>query len=159
MSFRLFFGFHWRDSPENSNLAMYTHELWKVQVWLRMANSKGQFIWRAMWLRCISASVGGIFLNIHSSKYPRIHYKQCKCLSHRLLINSTLLGDACAFSDTSRPPLEGLSWKFTPHTFHECATYTESFVSIDRKLRQLYWQNKVLLGLYISFRWRDFPET
>jgi len=80
-------------------------------------------------------------------------------VSHRLLINSTLLGDACAFSDTSRPPLEGLSWKFTPHTFHECATYTESFVSIDRKLRQLYWQNKVLLGLYISFRWRDFPET
>jgi len=156
---RLFLGFHWSDSPENSHLAMYTHALRKVQVCLRMANSKGHFIWIAMWLRCISASVGGISLNIHTSKYPRIHYKPCKCLSHRLLINSTLLGDPCAISDTSWPSLEGLFCKLTSHTLHECATYTESFDSIDRKLRQLYRQNKVLFELYLSFRWKDFPET
>jgi len=133
---RLFLGFHWRDSPENSYRAMYTHALWKVQVCLRMANCKGHFIWRTMWFRCISASVGGIFLNIHTSKYPRIHYKQCKCLSHRLLINSILLGDVCAISDTTRPSLERLSWKRTPHTLLECAAYTESFISIDRKFKK-----------------------
>ena len=156
---RLFLGFHWRDSPEKSYLAMYTHPLWNVQVWLRMANNKGYFIWRAMWLCCISASIGGIFLNIQSSKYPRIHYKQSKCRSHRLLIKRTLLRDDCAFSDTSRPSLEGLSWKFTPHTLHEYVTHTERLVSIDRRLMELDWHSTVLLGLHFSFRWRDFPET
>jgi len=123
---QLFLGFHWRDSPENSYLAMYTHALWQFQVWLRMANNRGYFIWKAMWLRCISASVGGIFLNIHTSKYPRIQYKECKYLSHRLLSKSTLFGDEYAFLHTSRPSLEGFSLK----------TYT----SYNPRMRNIYWK-------------------
>jgi hypothetical protein len=45
----------------------------------------------------------GFFMNIHTSKYPRAHYKQCKCRSHRLIIKTTLLRDECAFSDPYRP--------------------------------------------------------
>jgi hypothetical protein len=130
----------------------------KAQVWLPVTNNKEYFIWRAKWLRCISASFGGIFLDIHTSKYRRIPYKQCKYLNHRLLIKSTLLGDEWAFSHTSRPLLEGLAWKLTPSTFYECATYTESFVSTDRKLRAHYMENQVTFRLQLGFHLREHPE-
>jgi hypothetical protein len=46
----------------------------------------------------------------------------------RSVIKGTLHEKQYVFSAVSRLPLEGFTWKFTPHTFHVCTTYDASVV-------------------------------
>ena len=59
---RLYPSFNWKDFPENSCLALSTHTLQHLQVWIGLVINSDHFTWRAVCLlRCISTSSGGIF--------------------------------------------------------------------------------------------------
>jgi hypothetical protein len=52
---------------------------YKHQVWLRSVNNEGHFTWRARYVFvCISASTGGISLELHIYQFAHICYKHTK---------------------------------------------------------------------------------
>jgi hypothetical protein len=66
MPFRLYVGFHWRDFPETSYLALFTHTLQTMQVWLWSVNNEEHFTWKALCLLgSASPSMEGMLLKIN----------------------------------------------------------------------------------------------
>ena len=68
-------------------------------------------------LGCVSAS---IFLKIHTSKFPRMRYKNCKFGLNRSTAKGNLLISNVTLT-VSLSPFEGMSWSVLHCLFHTCA--------------------------------------
>ena len=106
----------------------------------------------------MSASIGGIFLILHTAHYTLMHYKGCKFGYYRLITKGTLLGVESIFSAVSLLQLKCLSSNFICRTLHARAIKVR-LVAIGQKLSALNLENKVTFRLCLVFQWRDFPET
>jgi hypothetical protein len=70
----------------------------------------------------ISASVGGIFLKIHTSQSLRMRYKLCRFGCDPSLIKGILLGELSTYSALLRLEMEGFFLKFISRNFRACST-------------------------------------
>jgi hypothetical protein len=86
---RLYFGFHWTEF-----LALPTHAVQAMYVWLRSVNNEEHITYRKRYLfSWISVSIGGFFLKIHTSTSLRMFYKQLKFGLIRSIMKGTLFGE------------------------------------------------------------------
>jgi hypothetical protein len=67
-----------------------------------------------------------------------------------IIIKGHSLREQSTLSAVSRVPFEALFLKFTPRTFHACATHSTRIVALGQ-LQERYLDSHVTLGLYTGF--------
>ena len=105
----------------------------------------------------ISLSTGGIFLKVHNSNFPLIHYKPDKFSCDWSINKVTFLGGNGTFSSVPRLAVLGFKRNFMLRTVHTHLTNNLSSVAISLSLRALKFENKATYRLYLGFHWSDYP--
>jgi len=80
----------------------------------------------------ISASIGRIFPELHTSRFPRMCYIWCKFRRERSVIKDIVFGEQSSFSTIPKFLLEAFSWNFIPGRQHARAKSIVSFVVIGQ---------------------------
>jgi hypothetical protein len=128
-----------------SYLALPSHALQAVYVWLKSVNNEGQFTSTTTYRSyCISRSFPRILLKLDTALFLRMSFDRCKFCLNRPVIKSTLLGDQSNVSSTSRFPLEGCNYDFILHIDSVGATNTTSLVAMGKKKGHFNWGAKYL---------------
>jgi hypothetical protein len=99
---------------------------------------------------CISASIGEIYLKLHTSHFPHMCCKPYNSSCDPWIIKGTLLGNRGTFSTTTRLPRQGFSSNVVPRIFHACATSPVRLRSVNN-YRHFTWRTKYIFHCFSAF--------